>query len=443
MSLPPNYNPNDSLLSGGDSAKIIPVQGGGFMPGGNYNADASLLSGGENAKIIPVQGGGVPPASTAGKAALAKVNEENEVPNASNIEDLDVYVLVEDEEFPSVNELSDTAEEESKTENEDEAKEAKPKALDIPCPVPDEDEVEELSDTFVSSNEAVDSKRKEVIRLVSREFYIRVPKRKSVGEKDDDDIMSDWKEEKFTEEEAEFLNTMGLSPKLLYTSFYCHDKDWKEELADFLYYLSVNTCYPASALVLRGECQRVREFLMIVESNLKAEKLRKLAEKPIPVAGPISLPELEEGEENENENNDERAGNSNDFVSIRDRMKNINVDDIEKEKERKSVAAKVANFFRGFFKGKPAKENAEDEILKELEKLNSNQSSLETPLLEGEEEEEENTSEKNAEERKAKIKSLQEEQLEEAFQEFLSRIPPEFRGMDPQILKKKYLSKGL
>jgi hypothetical protein len=56
---PPGYNPSDSLLSGGTSAQIVPVMGGGGggAPEG-YNAGASLLQGGEGAQIHPVMGGG-------------------------------------------------------------------------------------------------------------------------------------------------------------------------------------------------------------------------------------------------------------------------------------------------------------------------------------------------------------------------------------------------
>lgn len=561
--LPPNYNPNDSLLSGGDAAKIIPVQGGGFLANGNYNADASLLSGGENVKIEPVQGGGaktnheiydeevkqyhkdmekyqeemkqytkdkeqydreiekykkeekrltnedekrrrekyeaelaeynklkasgsavIPPPPTIDtptypkptskrpeyptypkrpsypvrrveispfSKASPKLNvteeEENEENNNNNTtlnsenisfeasennnDELSVTVL------DNESEVLTSADEESKKGDE---KEEKTKQVEIPCPAPDSDdtEVEDLADAFESNEEAVDSKTKEVIRLMSREFFIRHPKRKSAGDKKDDGVMSDWKEQKFTSEEADFLNTLGFSPKLIYSSFYCHKKDWKEELAEFLYYLSMNSCYPASSLLLKGECQRVREFLMIVESNLNAEQLRKLAEKPIPVAGPITLPDLEESEEEEDNENNNNNGNSADLGSIKERMGKLNVDDVVKETERKSVAAKIAGFFKGFFKGKPAKKNAEEEILKELENVNDD-SPLATPLLNTEEE---NTSVKNIQERKAKIKTLEEERLEEAFQEFLTRIPVEFRGMDPQILKKKYLSKA-
>ena len=70
---PPNYNPNESMLSGGIDVPIMKVMGGGgameggggAMEGGGggqqppdgYNETTSLLSGGINAPIIKVEGG--------------------------------------------------------------------------------------------------------------------------------------------------------------------------------------------------------------------------------------------------------------------------------------------------------------------------------------------------------------------------------------------------
>lgn len=75
---PPGYNPSDSLLSGGTSAQIHPVMGGGgAMPEG-HNAGVSLLQGGEGAQIHPVMGGGAPgdaAAAAATAAALAAAAE--------------------------------------------------------------------------------------------------------------------------------------------------------------------------------------------------------------------------------------------------------------------------------------------------------------------------------------------------------------------------------
>jgi hypothetical protein len=50
---PPGYNPGESILQGGN-ATIQPVMGGG---GGHGDPEQSLLSGGNSANIIPQKGG--------------------------------------------------------------------------------------------------------------------------------------------------------------------------------------------------------------------------------------------------------------------------------------------------------------------------------------------------------------------------------------------------
>jgi len=455
--LPPNYNPNDSLLSGGDTAKIMPVQGGGFVTGVNinYNADASLLRGGENVPIEPVQGGG---ANKPVEQRLATINEtnnnnnnnestsSNRGPSASNIDELDVNVNDLVEENINVNNNNDN---DTTVSNSDE--EAKP--LEVPCPVSKDKEIDELADSFEANEDAVDSKTKETIRLASREFFIRQPKRKSAGETKGDDVMSDWKEQTFTSDEAEFLNTLGFSPKLIYSSFSCHQKDWTNELAEFLYHLSVNSCYPVSSLLLKGECQRVREFLMIVESNLKAEQLRKLAEKPVPVAGPITLSELDDDneEDNKNDTNDEvenksHASNDNDHLLISERLQKLELDE-PPTVETKSIAKKITNFFKSmkpsFLKSKEEKlyNSVLDEIFK-LEKdgkLNSNQKDLHVSnanlTLElnspGNEEIDEEEMKRQFDE---KIKQLK-------IKKFMESLPEKYRNIDLSVFIQRMVDK--
>jgi len=64
MSAPPNYNPGDSLLEGGNAAPITPMAGGGGPPPG-HDPEASLLRGGTEVEVKPLEGftGGGPPIS--------------------------------------------------------------------------------------------------------------------------------------------------------------------------------------------------------------------------------------------------------------------------------------------------------------------------------------------------------------------------------------------
>jgi hypothetical protein len=361
---PPNYNPNDSLLSGGDSAKIIPVQGGGSLTDvpNSYNPDASLLSGGETAKIMPVQGGGDP--KDGNNEANGETNNDNTlstIPEENNQENNGASELSnEEEENNGASELSNEEEEnnggpehneeESNTENEPNASsigatEEEEKVLkEVPCAEPDSKTLEDLSDSFEPSEEAVESKLAETIRLNAQDFVIRKAKAKRPGSEEKDEILEDWKSLVFTESEAEFLNTLGLSPKLLFSSFHCLDKDWQDELSEFLYYLTVLTCYPARFVMTKGECQHVREFLEIVESNLKAQQLRKLAAMPIPVSGPIVLSDLGEEEEEEEKGEkgeQEGASETNSHAQVMDRLKGLSV---EHSKEAASFSKKVKGF---------------------------------------------------------------------------------------------------
>jgi hypothetical protein len=54
--LPPNYNPDASMLQGGTTSVIQPVMGGGGAPS-NYNIESSLLAGGTG-DIVKILGGG-------------------------------------------------------------------------------------------------------------------------------------------------------------------------------------------------------------------------------------------------------------------------------------------------------------------------------------------------------------------------------------------------
>ena len=364
--------------------------------------------------------------------------------------------MTENNDIPSVDELASTVDEESKNDRDnDDADDEETKAPEIPCPVPKEEETEDLSERFEPSDDITDSKTKESIRLASKEFYIRLAKRKSVGDKKDDSIMAEWKEGKFTDDEAEFLNILGFSPKLLYSSFYCLQKDWKEELAEFLYYLSVNSCYPASSLLLKGECQRVREFLLVVESNLRAEQLRKLAEKPVPVAGPITLPEIDgyNEDEDEDEGNEDTNGENNDkdHTKILNRMKGLSVEakkSDESSSESKSIAKRITQFFKSmkvprFLKSK--EEKLMDDVLDEINKLEK-QGKLNSNLLDSDL----STNDLRIEVNSPIDEPIDEEEMKRQFDEkmkelkikkFMESLPPKYRNVDLSIFIEGMIAK--
>jgi hypothetical protein len=97
----PGYNPEVSLLQGGN-APILPVQGGGSMTAGStlppdYNPNNSLLNTGSSAPIVPIRGGGTEQIGGAEKAYKDFFIERYSIPLGSeDIPVLDPTVLKSD-----------------------------------------------------------------------------------------------------------------------------------------------------------------------------------------------------------------------------------------------------------------------------------------------------------------------------------------------------------
>ncbi len=107
-------------------------------------------------------------------------------------------------------------------------------------------------------------------------FQVRIPK-------DSNEVLEDWYSGIYTEDEANFLNSMGLKPDVL-KDIYKEDvyTNWKVEVAQFLNGLVVSNCYSdteMSGLLLSIECQQNRNFLdrvrtHYIEKGITAEKLQ-------------------------------------------------------------------------------------------------------------------------------------------------------------------------
>lgn len=89
-------------------------------------------------------------------------------------------------------------------------------------------------------------------------FRVRVPKPTN-------SVLEEWYNGIYTDEEANFLNAMGLQPTLVQEAFMDEPTtNWRMEIADFLNSLVVSNCYSdtqLSGLLLAGECQQSRQFL--------------------------------------------------------------------------------------------------------------------------------------------------------------------------------------
>ena len=92
----------------------------------------------------------------------------------------------------------------------------------------------------------------------------------------DNRVYQDWMQEKFTDDEAKFLNSLGFSPDLFEKVFLDPITNWQYELAKFLEGLVISKCFRDDTLQLRRECEQNRKFLeriyaFFVENNLSSE----------------------------------------------------------------------------------------------------------------------------------------------------------------------------
>ncbi len=202
-------------------------------------------------------------------------NEENEYEN--DFEENENNNSVKAEGNDENRKENDFEEDEKNEENEKEegGEEKKPST---PCDVPKDEELAEMKklDKEFSSS-VIDEGVIKHTEIFSKGlgFKLRRPARRLDPKSYDDPIYKDWISQKFTEQEADFLNSLGLSPRLLFQTFYCLDRDWVKELAEFLYFLSVESCWPARATLMLDKCRSIREFLSLACAQMRVEELRK------------------------------------------------------------------------------------------------------------------------------------------------------------------------
>jgi len=111
----------------------------------------------------------------------------------------------------------------------------------------------EMSDdlkAFVSSPAAVQNHVPDVsISVGSQDFSIRsaVP-----------DVIDDWNNGIFSNDEANYLNAMTLSPKILREVF---SSEWKKQLANHLSMISRSSCFKDTRLLLHADCENAQNFV--------------------------------------------------------------------------------------------------------------------------------------------------------------------------------------
>jgi len=112
------------------------------------------------------------------------------------------------------------------------------------------------SDVFVGNPKAVKNGIPLVpIQLGTQQFSIRA----SLPE-----VRDDWSNLVFTDEEANFITSLNISPTRLQSIF---PNDWNEELASNLSVISRSKCFSDSRLVLHADCQKTQNFIAKIFKN--------------------------------------------------------------------------------------------------------------------------------------------------------------------------------
>jgi hypothetical protein len=142
---------------------------------------------------------------------------------------------------------------------------------------------------FMGSDEqylALDGINYVTITLAGNKFSIRNPERR---------VEKNWEELRFTDDEAQMLNTLNLTPSMLKEIL---GEDWASELATFLVDTVNSRCFTDTALLTTSECTRSAEFLENIKMYLMLHDRRLIT--------PIQV-DLDQEDDNEEDLKEEIA----------------------------------------------------------------------------------------------------------------------------------------
>jgi hypothetical protein len=158
---------------------------------------------------------------------------------------------------------------------EDESPEAEEPQLPTTPKPPKEPQVFEAAELakpdeepFEPSGKAVATDSSLTVDLNGFEYKLRIPYNPAVKE--------DWLKGIYTEGEAEFLNAMQMTPRLLSDAF--GTQHWKPKLAGFLEKVTQSNCFKDTTLLTYTECSTAQQFVKRVYIELYSRTLKGLYE---------------------------------------------------------------------------------------------------------------------------------------------------------------------
>jgi hypothetical protein len=306
---PPNFNPSVSLLHGGESARIMPVQGGGFNP------DATLLSGGEGATIQAIKGGANNDENENGNGGVAeglkKTSIFQKIKKSVGWRNKQTNKGLVDEEEEEEEKKEENEEEEKKEENEEEEEENEEEE--------NEDEEEDEDEDENENNENSEEVEENENENRNNNFEEELPGTSTHDSKDvkihidgitfeirpfDEDTYVEWQNGNYSENEKKFMDAIELTEDLLQETF---GLEWMEKVADFFKNLVNASCFKDSVLLTKKECEDTREFTKKIHLKLYERLLKKMR-------GPEPEKEVENQEEENSNTTSVKGLNNNGMV---------------------------------------------------------------------------------------------------------------------------------
>ena len=122
-------------------------------------------------------------------------------------------------------------------------------------------------------------------------------------------VIQNWERAIFSTSEAEFLNHLNLTPRVLGMVF--KTDVWKVELADFLNNLVSSECFEDTSILLKGSCEKTRVFLnnvyeyLFLHNAVKEDDLETVplkipslpqVQETIDIVWPVGLEEIDDAE---------------------------------------------------------------------------------------------------------------------------------------------------
>ena len=88
------------------------------------------------------------------------------------------------------------------------------------------------------------------------------------------EIMDDWKDTVFTEDEVQFLEDLQFTPELLGSAIVTGD--WKEELADFMQAIVESNCFQDTTLLIKSQCSKAERLVQSIYFEMYNRALKEM-----------------------------------------------------------------------------------------------------------------------------------------------------------------------